>query len=271
MVGPKVKKSVYQVSRKRPRLVKEARSRSLAKKDASSDNAELKPLVDSISTSQRMSGPPLQVEEALRKGDTKEEMHEYHTTDTDSNISTTQTIERHLISLLHSRNHPKTICPSEVARAFSEDDLSNIGVSNWRDLMNPNSTNHIHNLLYQLSASLTRGSTAIFMFEDCTHIQILLEAFDRDRHHLKGGFKHVKFEGYCLKRGEENDGHVGDDIPVITDTRRRTLERMRATELEILKNEAIRIYCGNSMLVEGQHRLQDADGVLRVSPDVRVW
>jgi hypothetical protein len=41
----------------------------------------------------------------------------------------------HLNRLLDSRGHPKTICPSEVARAISGDELEILGVDSWRDLM----------------------------------------------------------------------------------------------------------------------------------------
>ena len=41
----------------------------------------------------------------------------------------------HLDRLLSSREFPKTICPSEVARAVSAKDLQLSGVSEWRDLM----------------------------------------------------------------------------------------------------------------------------------------
>jgi len=44
-------------------------------------------------------------------------------------------VKLHLDRLLSSRLHPKTICPSEVARAFSSSQLQVIGVANWRDLM----------------------------------------------------------------------------------------------------------------------------------------
>ena len=40
----------------------------------------------------------------------------------------------HLESLLNAR-HPKTICPSEVARAFSASELKASGTTDWRDLM----------------------------------------------------------------------------------------------------------------------------------------
>lgn len=41
----------------------------------------------------------------------------------------------HMERLLSSRQHPKTICPSEVARAHSNEELTKAGVSQWRDLM----------------------------------------------------------------------------------------------------------------------------------------
>ena len=37
--------------------------------------------------------------------------------------------------LLSKRDHPKTICPSEVARSMSSSELQALGVSSWRDLM----------------------------------------------------------------------------------------------------------------------------------------
>lgn len=41
----------------------------------------------------------------------------------------------HLEQLLQKRQHPKTLCPSEVARALSTGELKEAGVSSWRDLM----------------------------------------------------------------------------------------------------------------------------------------
>lgn len=41
----------------------------------------------------------------------------------------------HLDRLLSSREYPKTICPSEVARATSSTELAAVGVEEWRDLM----------------------------------------------------------------------------------------------------------------------------------------
>jgi hypothetical protein len=44
-------------------------------------------------------------------------------------------ISEHLCRLLDSREAPKTICPSEVARAIPSGELHDIGASSWRDLM----------------------------------------------------------------------------------------------------------------------------------------
>jgi len=44
-------------------------------------------------------------------------------------------LEERLEKFLQSREHPKTFCPSEVARSFSTRQLSMAGVSEWRDLM----------------------------------------------------------------------------------------------------------------------------------------
>lgn len=41
----------------------------------------------------------------------------------------------HLNNLLSSRSFPKTICPSEAARALSALELQKTGADSWRDLM----------------------------------------------------------------------------------------------------------------------------------------
>jgi Protein of unknown function (DUF3253) len=41
----------------------------------------------------------------------------------------------HLNRLLDSRSFPKTICPSEAARALSALELQSTGVGSWRELM----------------------------------------------------------------------------------------------------------------------------------------
>lgn len=44
-------------------------------------------------------------------------------------------VTAHLDELLHQRQYPKTICPSEAARALSTPELHESGVESWRDLM----------------------------------------------------------------------------------------------------------------------------------------
>jgi len=44
-------------------------------------------------------------------------------------------IKSHLDRLLASREWPKTICPSEVARALSKSELRTAGIASWRELM----------------------------------------------------------------------------------------------------------------------------------------
>lgn len=39
--------------------------------------------------------------------------------------------------LAEKRDFPKTICPSEVARAFSSEELAQLGAEGWRDTMHP--------------------------------------------------------------------------------------------------------------------------------------
>ncbi|KAK5081286.1 hypothetical protein LTR05_008080 [Lithohypha guttulata] len=46
-----------------------------------------------------------------------------------------QHVDAHLKRLLESRQFPKTICPSEVARALSQKELADNGVDSWRELM----------------------------------------------------------------------------------------------------------------------------------------
>lgn len=41
----------------------------------------------------------------------------------------------HLNRLLDSRSFPKTICPSEAARALTAAEIQATGVGSWRDLM----------------------------------------------------------------------------------------------------------------------------------------
>jgi hypothetical protein len=44
-------------------------------------------------------------------------------------------IVQHAERLLNARDYPKTICPSEVARAFSAAELRTLGASEWRGAM----------------------------------------------------------------------------------------------------------------------------------------
>lgn len=46
-------------------------------------------------------------------------------------------VDAHLERLLKSREFPKTICPSEVARALSTSELHANDIQSWRDLMTP--------------------------------------------------------------------------------------------------------------------------------------
>ena len=41
----------------------------------------------------------------------------------------------HINRLLSSRDHPKTICPSEVPRGLTTTELQALGASGWRELM----------------------------------------------------------------------------------------------------------------------------------------
>lgn len=41
----------------------------------------------------------------------------------------------HLTHFLETRDHPKTLCPSEVARRLSAADLSTLSAASWRETM----------------------------------------------------------------------------------------------------------------------------------------
>ena len=51
------------------------------------------------------------------------------------NAEDRQIVLSHLNHLLGKREYPKTICPSEIARALSSDELSQLGATTWRDTM----------------------------------------------------------------------------------------------------------------------------------------
>ncbi|XPS81249.1 hypothetical protein M3J09_013189 [Ascochyta lentis] len=46
-------------------------------------------------------------------------------------------ILQHANRLLSTRDYPKTICPSEVARALSSSELSSLNAPDWRATMDP--------------------------------------------------------------------------------------------------------------------------------------
>ena len=52
-----------------------------------------------------------------------------------SNEALPAVVMQHLDALLDKRTYPKTLCPSEVARALSTAELQDINVSSWRNLM----------------------------------------------------------------------------------------------------------------------------------------
>lgn len=47
------------------------------------------------------------------------------------------TLRNRVVDLLEARQYPKTICPSEVARSFTSNELHNFQVTEWRELMDP--------------------------------------------------------------------------------------------------------------------------------------
>jgi len=49
--------------------------------------------------------------------------------------TSTEEVRSHLDRLLDAREHPKTICPSEAARAMTAREIQASGATTWRDLM----------------------------------------------------------------------------------------------------------------------------------------
>jgi len=52
-----------------------------------------------------------------------------------SSDQTKAILTAHLLRLLQTRTYPKTICPSEVARAVTSDEVAAMDVDSWRELM----------------------------------------------------------------------------------------------------------------------------------------
>jgi hypothetical protein len=52
-----------------------------------------------------------------------------------SDSTTNSPLHNHLQRFLTTRHPPKTFCPSEVARALSAEELSELGFETWRDAM----------------------------------------------------------------------------------------------------------------------------------------
>ncbi|KAK6193182.1 septation protein sun4 [Pestalotiopsis sp. IQ-011] len=46
-------------------------------------------------------------------------------------------LQNKILSMAESREYPKTICPSEVARALNPDELRSLDCSDWREAMDP--------------------------------------------------------------------------------------------------------------------------------------
>lgn len=46
-------------------------------------------------------------------------------------------LQNKILSMAEAREYPKTICPSEVARALNHDELRSLNCSDWRDAMDP--------------------------------------------------------------------------------------------------------------------------------------
>lgn len=44
-------------------------------------------------------------------------------------------LAKHLEDFLNKREPPKTFCPSEVARALTQDEMNDLGLEEWRDAM----------------------------------------------------------------------------------------------------------------------------------------
>ena len=54
-------------------------------------------------------------------------------------------VRGHARRLLEGRQWPKTICPSEIARALSRGELDLLGASDWRDTMD-----HVRQMVWEM-------------------------------------------------------------------------------------------------------------------------
>jgi hypothetical protein len=70
------------------------------------------------------------------------------TSDAATRVFSPDLVTPHLERLLTSREWPKTICPSEAARALSSDEVKQSGATSWRDLM-PAIRSYAFDLRYQ--------------------------------------------------------------------------------------------------------------------------
>jgi translation elongation factor EF-Tu-like GTPase len=59
----------------------------------------------------------------------------FHKPDIAATMFSLDLVKPHLERLLSNRQFPKTICPSEAARAMSADEVEQSGAANWRGLM----------------------------------------------------------------------------------------------------------------------------------------
>ena len=59
--------------------------------------------------------------------------------------NTASPLHNHLEHFLTTRQPPKTFCPSEVARALSTQELSDLGFDTWREAMS-----EVRKLVYEL-------------------------------------------------------------------------------------------------------------------------
>lgn len=131
MVGRKVQKAAGRCHKEEVKRIRAAEGIALAEIDAVSPITGPRTSANSVRSSES-SGV-----EAIKRKDSSEGKCMVAKADagTDCQSKTAQIVETHLLSLLHSRQYPKTICPSEVPRALSESEVTAMGRSDWRELM----------------------------------------------------------------------------------------------------------------------------------------
>lgn len=94
-------------------------------------------------------------------------------------MSTSTPLQTRLQHFLTTRQPPKTFCPSEVARALTVHELSELGCETWRDAM-PEVRRLVYKLRYEGGCEILQKGEAIDAQESEVSGPIRVRRVDRD-------------------------------------------------------------------------------------------